>query len=56
MKKLPKRLSLRRETLQNLVQAPTLKDVAAGYCSRVGTSCGSCVKACTFTCSIVICG
>jgi hypothetical protein len=56
MKKQPRRLSLHRETLQNLVQAPALKDAAAGYCSRVGTSCGSCVKACTFTCSILICG
>ncbi len=55
MKRLSKKLGLHRETLHHLVTDPQLKGVVAGYCSGVGTSCGSCVKACTFTCSIVIC-
>jgi hypothetical protein len=55
MKKLPKKLSLHRETLHYLTESSPLKDAAGGVCSKLGTSCGSCVRACSFTCTIACC-
>jgi hypothetical protein len=48
-KAIKKKLSLHRETLQALEEGTTLKNAAGGNCSKVGTSCGSCVRTCTFT-------
>ncbi|HEX4962786.1 MAG TPA: hypothetical protein VF173_18265 [Thermoanaerobaculia bacterium] len=55
MKKLLRKLTLHRETLLALDEDPALKNAVGGLCTKVGTSCGSCVRACSFTCPTFLC-